>query len=150
MRIANLIRNVPFLLIACCRWVSAGAKPCAAVCAARLGRSAGGHPNQRRLLRSIQPLQLHSLLIAVQPGMSRGRLTPRVLSWLAAWLTSARPAPLLSIAPLQHLRCVHQPQHLALHSRQNLCSSKFPRTHRCSLEPDLLWKSQCGDISNSG
>src|SRR6266853_5822472 len=49
----------------------------------------------------------------------------------------------LPVAQLQHLRCVHQPQRLALHSRQNLCSSKFPRTHRCPLQPDLLWRSQC-------
>jgi hypothetical protein len=41
---------------------------------------------------------------------------------------------------LQHLRCIHQPQRLALHTRQNPCSSKLPRTHRCPLQPDLLWR----------
>src|SRR6267142_1036050 len=66
--------------------VSAGAKPCAAVCAARLGRSVGGHPKECGLLRSIQPLQLHSLLIALPPGMFRRGLTPYLLGWLAARL----------------------------------------------------------------
>jgi len=38
-------------------------------------------------LRSIQPLQLHSLLIALPPGMILCPLTPYLLGWLAARLT---------------------------------------------------------------
>src|ERR1700693_4365264 len=49
----------------------------------------------------------------------------------------------LPVAHLQHLRSVYQSQRPALHSRQPLCSSQFPRTHRCPLQPDLLRRSQC-------
>src|ERR1700693_6266055 len=49
----------------------------------------------------------------------------------------------LPVAHLQHLRSVYQSQRPALHSRQHLCSSQFPRTHRCPLQPDLLRRSQC-------
>src|SRR5437660_880538 len=72
-------------------------------------------------------------------------LPPEFL-WLRAVRTFSRTAALkplgslssislpeslgLPVAQLQHLRCVYQPQRLALHSPQNLCSSKFPRTHR--------------------
>jgi hypothetical protein len=54
-QVSSLFRNVPFLaslemslflLIAVVLGVFAGVEPCAAVCAARLGRSGGGHPNQ--------------------------------------------------------------------------------------------------------
>ena len=63
---------------------------------------------------------------------------------LGSFSSIALPQSLrLSIAQLQHLPCDHQPQRLALHSRQDLCSSQFPRAHRCPLQPDLLWRSQC-------
>jgi len=50
----------------------------------------------------------------------------------------------LSIAQLQHLRCVHQPQRLAL----QLAASTSARRSSLVLiavlfKPDLLWRSQC-------
>src|SRR6267142_365639 len=73
-RLSNLFRNVPFLtslemslfLLICL--LSLGCPPERSP-AARLGRSAGGHPQECGLLRSIQPLQLHSLPIALPLGM---------------------------------------------------------------------------------
>src|SRR5207245_8553296 len=61
--VSNLFRNVPFLtslevslflLICCFLGVSAGAKSCAAVCAARLGRSGGGRSQKCLHLRLIR------------------------------------------------------------------------------------------------
>src|ERR1700683_212450 len=76
--VSNLVRNVPFLtplemapflLNGCCPGVSAEAKPCAAVGAAVLGRSGGGHPSRRWCLPSIHPLELHSLFVTLPPRM---------------------------------------------------------------------------------
>src|SRR6202023_1121643 len=92
---SNLFRNVPFLIslelslffsFAVVVGVLAGAKPCAAVCSARLGRSGDGHPNECRYRRAIQLLQLHSLFIALPPWMFLRRLNFYFLGWLAARL----------------------------------------------------------------
>src|SRR6202051_5150989 len=94
--VSSLFRNVPFLtslemsLFFSLLWSSgypSERSPAPRFCAARLGRSGGGHPEERCHLRSTQALQLHSLLVALPPGMILRWLIANRLGWLAACLS---------------------------------------------------------------
>jgi hypothetical protein len=117
-RLSNLFRNVSFSFdLPVVVGVSARAKPYAAVWAARLGRSGGGHPSECWLLRSIQPLQLHSLLIALPPGMFLRRFTPYLLNRLAR-------RDLYRSGSLDQIFIVHDGGSSALHTEARKCIRK--------------------------
>ena len=88
-----------------------------------------------------------------------GRIRSRVMRGHRALGTSSRTALLqalrsfpsiplpeslrLPVTQLQYLCRIGQPKRLALPPPQYFCAPKFPHAHRCPLQPDLLWRSQC-------